>query len=347
MNTPMYRLSIATLCTAAGLVFALGAARGGDLWKVGNEPSETSKADKDYQHWLGVADNLAIEIGKFKSEPPAPQFDRQRLRQRYRENIARAVEAYEKASHARPDAAEPHYRAAELIHTYVLERGINTPVMRDRDWAMRALEHWQEFEALAPLDPRVNETFFRRALVNTKMADDEGYKRAIENYEQLLQRADLASIHPENASIWLGNLAETYMMVGRLDDAIATYQRALDFSDKALSGYGLAVALDRNEQGIRAREVMRNYAEFDKFASLTKGDVFFVPQGELEYYLALGHEAIGDLQRSEMHYKAFIASGAHPRYQARARENLQWVVELRKRGSKPGKVPRVPRGLGL
>ena len=41
-------------------------------------------------------------------------------------------------------------------------------------------------------------------------------------------------------------------------------------------------------------------------ASISGGSVFFVPNGERFYYLALGHESVGDFPRAESNYKKFI-----------------------------------------
>jgi tetratricopeptide (TPR) repeat protein len=259
----------------------------------------------------------------------------------------RAVAAYERAAAARPDAAEPHYRAAEVLHAHFLESASTSePVLRDREIAERALAHWEAFAQRAPLDPRVTATLFDRALVRTRLANEPDFQQAIACYETLIERSDLRAMPADQVATSLANLAETYMMVGRLGEAIETYRRALEYRADFTYGYGLAVALDRDGQTALAREVMASYAATDRLRDLHRGSVFFVPDGEIEYYLALGHEALEDFDQAASHYRRFIASGAHPRYQPRAAENLRRVEQARRVG-KRGAPPRRTRPSNL
>jgi tetratricopeptide (TPR) repeat protein len=263
----------------------------------------------------------------------------------------RAVSAYERASAVRPDDPEPHYRAAEVLHAHFLESPSTSsdPVLSDRELPERALAHWQAFADLAPLDPRVTSTLFDRALVYTRLATERDFVQAVALYELLIERSDLRSLPAEQVATWLANLAETYMMVGRLGEAIETYQRALDYRAEPAYGYGLAVALDRDGQTALAREVMVSYAASDQMRDLQRGSVFFVPAGEVDYYLALGYEALDDLDQAAKHYRRFIVSGAHPRYQARANENLRRIEKAMSRSgrrpapTRPERSPTTPK----
>ena len=286
-------------------------------------------ADREYRLQMARGDDFALQSMEARGMRSV-----QRRRWVPWERLAlRAVAAYERAAEARPDAAEPHYRAAEILHAHFLESASTSePVLRDRDVAERALAHWSAFAERAPLDPRVTGTLFDRALVRTRLATEADFALAITYYETLVERSDLRSLPADQVATWLANLAETYMMVGRLPDAIETYQRALGYRADFTFGYGLAVALDRDRQTALAREVMASYAATDRMRDLHRGSVFFVPDGEIDYYLALGHEALGDLVQSVVHYRRFIASGAHPRYQARAAENLRRVEQALTRG---------------
>jgi tetratricopeptide (TPR) repeat protein len=172
----------------------------------------------------------------------------------------------------------------------------------------------------------------RRSLTYTKLATDDSLRLAIDDYEKLLQMVDSQSVDGRSLATWLSNEAEIQMMLGDLDDAIATYTRALDSQDRALYGYGLAVALDRDGQGVKAREVMRSYAAIDQLRDLTEPEVFFVPAGEIHYYLALGHESLGHVAKAIAHYQKFIASGAHPQFAPRARANIRALRHRRGHG---------------
>jgi tetratricopeptide (TPR) repeat protein len=318
--------ALALACVVLHGLVAASPVNAGSPWA---EHARTD-ADRAYRLHMARGDDFAVQSMEARGMRSV-----QRQRWVSWDRLAlRAVAAYERAAEARPDAAEPHYRAAAVLHAHFLESASTSePVLRDREIPERALAHWRAFAERATLDPRVTGTLFDRALVRTRLATEPDFALAITHYETLVERSDLRSLPADQVATWLANLAETYMMVGRLADAIETYQRALGYRADFTYGYGLAVALDRDGQTALAREVMVSYAATDRMRDLHRGAVFFVPDGEIDYYLALGHEALGDFDQAVAHYRRFIASGAHPRYQARAAENLRRVVQALARGS--------------
>lgn len=255
----------------------------------------------------------------------------------YRERkmlLDKVERAYENAIAAMPDAAEPHLQLAEFLHALHLEgpmdRGpYGEAIMNfDRRMASKILGHWQAFEDKAPLDPRITgEILFDRAIVYTKMGTDEHYEKALADYLTLLDRAPVSDL---NMGVYLYNAAETLMMLGRLDEAIPMYERSLRHSSKKEYAYSLAVALDRDGQGARARDLLARHvedaADFEAIIG-RESPIFFVPAGELYYYLALSHEVIGDPDQAIFFYEKFIRSGAHPRYQPRAREHIERLAK--------------------
>ena len=334
---------------AIAALFALSAvARADNFWQPPTAVENERRAD--YERWMDIGDKNAILAGRLSYEPEAFPLDRRSLNKRKRFAITRAVAAYEKAFDALPDAPEPYYRAAEVLNNYFVEKPENTPVIvsRYKKYARQAIAYWQQFERLAPLDPRVHETLFKRALVHTRMADEDNYKQAVALYEAIIRRSDVDSELRDNVATWYGNLAETYMMLGDLERAIETFQVAIDASNRSSTGYGLAVALDRDEQGEMARDVIRRYGEDGLRIMLYDASVFYVPVGERFYYIALGYDAFGYWHKAAENYEAFIASGAHPQYQQRAKDNLAFVREqlreMRRRNFKP---PEVPGSLSL
>jgi tetratricopeptide (TPR) repeat protein len=193
-----------------------------------------------------------------------------------------------------------------------------------------AIEAWDEFEKRAPLDPRVGEILLKRAVLSTKLVNGTaGDRRHLESagrdYQAALDRSDgLAGVRGDEQL--LGNLAETYMMLDRLDDAIATYLQAIAVGAARVSTvYGLAVALDRDGSGDQAirRILAQGAGGFDAFnKEYTSGSVFFVPAGESNYYFALVNEAFGNYGIALDQWNAYLASGAHPEFQPRAREHI-------------------------
>jgi tetratricopeptide (TPR) repeat protein len=141
----------------------------------------------------------------------------------------------------------------------------------------------------------------------------------------------------------LGNLAETYMMLNRLDDAIATYLRAISLGAARVSTvYGLAVALDRDGAGDQAiRRIQSHGTEgYDSFDRDYKHkSVFFVPAGEAHYYFALANEALGNYGAALELWNRYIASGAHPEFQPRAREHIEQLRKQKVRAVPPPTDP--------
>jgi tetratricopeptide (TPR) repeat protein len=276
-----------------------------------------------YELAMTRAERLASRALQFRSDGTARLIDE-------------AIAAYELACAADERKAEPHYAVGQLI-------AVRYP--RDVAQIERALRHWEEFERLAPTDPRLHDLYDQRALILTKLATPESYKKAILDYDRLLKVMDMSALSAVSLSRVLANGAEVYMMVGELETSINLFVRAMDNSKQFLAGIGLAVALDRDGQGLKAREVMRDVATDGALKSwvddLKQGDVFYVPDGEVHYYFALIHDALGNEMLAIEQYQAFIDSGAHPQFHRRARANID---DLRKQlRSHPVKVPRIDR----
>lgn len=236
--------------------------------------------------------------------------------------------AYENAIAARPDAAEPHLRLAELKNALFLQGMSRGPygealLTFDRRIATNVLDHWYAFEQKAPLDPRITDRIlFERAIVHTKMGTDEHYEKALADYRTLLDRSGVDHL---NGAGYLYNAAETLMMLGRLDEALPMYEQAMQASSKKEYAFSMAVALDRDGQGARARELLeRHVRNIDDLESIVGRDsgIFFVPAGELYYYRGLTHEVIDEPEQAIIFYDKFIQSGAHPRFHERAREHI-------------------------
>jgi len=265
------------------------------------------------------------------------------------ESIKRAEAAYRAAAAVRPLEAEPYFRIGNLLYEmhFACDDVISRLPTCDAVYATPkrrelVISAWDEFEHRAPLDPRVGEILLKRAILNTKAVngsagDKKHLEGAARDYQAALDRSDgLAGGRGDEQM--LGNLAETYMMLGRLDDAIATYMRAIAVGAARVSTvYGLAVALDRDGAGDQAmRRIQAHGTEgFESFnRDYMHKSVFFVPAGEANYYFALVNEAFGNYGVALELWNRYIASGAHPEFQPRAREHIE---QLRKQ-----KVHAVP-----
>ena len=176
-------------------------------------------------------------------------------------------------------------------------------------------------------------------ILHTKLAGTAHLEAAAKDYEKILARMDAADGPGESV---IGNLAETYMMVGRIEESIETYKRALRGAADTSTWYGFAVALDRDERSDQALEVIASLGrdQRDTFhARVIRGDTFFVPEGEKFYYFALVDEALGLEDDAITYWRQYIASGAHPQYQPRARAHLDALVRKKRVRTLPIELP--------
>lgn len=248
-----------------------------------------------------------------------------------REMVLSAVIEYENAVALRPHEAEPHYRAAETLNSFFIFN-VGTP---EKALVKRTLAHWAAFEKLAPNDSRLASILFRRSLAYTKLGGEENFKLAIADYEHLLHiRADGLV---DSATV-LGNTAELHMAAGNLARSIELYKEALRYSSSHLHYYGLAMALLRDEQISKAKEIMEEAAKTDKLRSLRNDSVFFVPEGEIHAYLAFGYEVLGRVKEAKEHNQIFLQRLPNSRYAGTAREQQRRLGKLR--SEKPKKRSR-------
>jgi tetratricopeptide (TPR) repeat protein len=313
------------------------AAHADDFWAELARATDAEIAEREYDRAMLDGDtNLDLAVAETVVAVKRKKY------------LDRAITAYELAAAARPDAAEPHFRAAAALHAFYLEcnpgesaalctPGGARPLLRavpHRVVTDRLLRHWDAFEAKAPKDPRVvDDVLLERAILHTKLATPEHLEAARRDYRKILAWRHTT----ERDAIVLGNLAETEMMLGNLDQAIIVYHRTLELDQSISHNFGLAVALDRDEQGQQARGILRSYGVEGVVAlqkQILRGNVFYVPEGEAYYYLALGCESVGLSDDAIRFYDLFLASGAHPQFAPRARANRA-AVASRHRGARP------------
>jgi len=313
----MRRASVAVVALA--VVLAAPASAG--TWD--DSDREGARHQAEYDKAMSDGDQAAILAAGGATSP-----------KRLKQLVLAAARSYERAAEARPDQAEPHWRAANVLYGFFVDcdpaPGVPLCIgdTVDKKLYHRILGHWDAFETNAPLDPRMDDDFyFDRAILHTKLATTEDLEHAVADYETILARfTDAGSL-----GLVLGNLAESYMMLGDLDDAIQRYQDALRERQSTSVMYGLAVAYDRDGQGAKAREIIvaLGEEELDSWRKEVEEDkVFYVPEGEVFYYAALANEALGHAREAIRAWKRYLESGAHPRFQPRARDNLR-ALELK------------------
>lgn len=267
-----------------------------------------------------------------------------------------AAASYRAAAAAKPEEGEPYFRLGRLIYSFYLECNdelvppqLTSPLCDlafDRRHAEEVIAAWDEFEKRAPMDPRfgvtvqgISEILFRRAILHTKLATKPHLAEAAKDYEKILARQDNVDGPAENV---VGNLAETYMMLGRLEESIETYKQALRGAGEPSTWYGFAVALDRDERTDQAFDVIRSLGAQSRDAfhrAVMRRDTFYVPEGEKFYYFALVDEAFGADDAATESWQRFIKSGAHPEFQGRARAHLDALAKKKRKGALPFEPP--------
>ncbi len=130
----------------------------------------------------------------------------------------------------------------------------------------------------------------------------------------------------------------------RLDDPRGRAQ------ELTLAYLGLAVALDRDGQTRAAREMMQRALAFDSttsvlaVAELPNADLFFVPAGDVYYYIGLARSVAGRREEAADAFHEFLAHQPGSRWASRAEAHLS---ELGQRPA-PGlpASPTSPRAQG-
>ncbi len=259
--------------------------------------------------------------------------------------VTLAVTSYRAAATAKPNEAEPYFRIGRLLYAHYIDCDDNTNTVRsvlcrptqfNRARAEDVIAAWDEFEKRAPLDPRMSiglfaetEILFRRAILHTKLATKAHLEAAAKDYEKQIARSDASELDERVT----GNLAETYMMLGRVEEAVETYKLALRGASDASTWYGFAVALDRDERTQQAVDVIDSLGRQNRdafHAKVISGYTFFVPEGEKFYYFALVDEALGFEEEAIEYWRQYINSGAHPQYQPRARAHLDALLKKKR-----------------
>ena len=315
-----------------------------NVWQRAIDKGSPDPAQDIYDSEMKSGDELAMQANAKGNSP-----------KNVRHLVELAVSSYRNAANAKPKEPEPWYRIGRTLYSFYFEceDGLSlsnsSPVcfphdirLFDRKHALEIVDAWDNFEARAPLDPRLSvhlgetEILFKRAILETKLSDKPHLEAAAHDYEKVLSRSDTGNDNTDE-TVW-SNLAETYMMLGRLEDAIDTYHEAIRRGGSASTIYGLAVALDRDEHTAAAKDVILSQGETSLqvfHASVIQGHTFFVPSGEEYYYFGLAAEAFDHDEEAIEYWQKYIQSGAHPEFQPRAKAHIAALTAKGKRHTLP------------
>ena len=329
------------------IIAALAASASANVWKDAADTGSQAKQEV-YEAAMRAGDEAARSgMVRGSNIPTVRKF------------LDAADKAYRQAAAARPDAPEPWFRIGKVVYTYVFDcepfpANFDIWVSPlcggpfDRKRAAEVVEAWDEFEKRGPLDPRLtmllgrSHLLFERAILNTKLvtaadakANTARLEAAARDYEAMIKRTNVADDTQEPVR---ENLAETYMMLDRLDDAVDMYKEALRRGASIETQFGLAVALDRDERGDEAADLITRLGPtaVEEFKlRVIRQFTFFVPDGEQYYYFGLIDESLGQFDTAIEYWKLYIRSGAHPEFQPRAKQHLDALVAKRPKHPQP------------
>ena len=240
----------------------------------------------------------------------AEMVDRARQMPSARRELAlQAIDLYRRASLDQPQEPEPHYHAGTVY----------ADILRD---PARAIAAWQRVRALDPKYVHDPDMSFKLGIELSRLGR---FTEAVVEYD----RAASYKAEIGRPDIVLGNSAEAAMGAGLLDESIRRYRLALaaptmDPASTALHLFGLAVALDRDEQVHAAREIMLRALDLDPHrASMgPERGVFFVPEGDHHYYEALAQLHAGRPAEARYEFEQFLAQLPGDQYARRARAHV-------------------------
>ena len=201
-------------------------------------------------------------------------------------------------------------------------------------------------QAIAVLGPALLEAPNHAAAVEARISLAYAYaKLGRSKEERESYRAYLAKVTDDRLrALAILNMAEAEMHLGDLDESIASYKEALQIATHlpnsssssetaVLALWGLAVALDRSGDAAAALEQARFATQMDPGEQIIGHglNVFFVPEYERQWYLALAEtahareskkadEVFAASSRALDHWTKYVeAAGAEDRWIALAR----------------------------
>jgi tetratricopeptide (TPR) repeat protein len=231
------------------------------------------------------------------------------------ELLVQAVAAFRSASARRPSDPEPPYFLAQALQE-----------LKDYPGAIAALE---DARRRRPDGARAGEIAFHLGVAHSRLGQ---FARAADEYGLALRLAQ--DPYGERAVPYI-NRAESLMALGRLEEALPLYRRGIEATELAMQVnqmvsesqavhlLGLAVALDRDEQGQNALAAARHALELDaSLRRLHDPSTFFVPEGDIHYYEAVVALARGELASATEAFREFVRTVPQSPYVARARAHL-------------------------
>lgn len=192
---------------------------------------------------------------------------------------------------------------------------------------LTAMAAWRHLLRIAPNHHAVPDVSFSLGVL---LAKHGRYAESIQVYRLGMPRATRLSTR----SIMASNCAESAMATGDLDLAVHLYRRSLALRPRnnRAAWWGLAISLDRQERTAAAEHAARQALLLDPTLRGLRGrGVFFVPSGDVHYYLGMAYEAADRVQEAVLQFQRFLRRLPRSRYAPRALEHLLQLQAQRKR----------------
>ena len=306
----------AAAALTAGLTRAPHAAAEPNIWERVADPQRDR------------SERLAQKAKELIADAPAAPVGRGPTGARPPDNLARAEELLREATTLDPLDFANLFLLAELQS------------MRGHE--ADAAATLERAEPLARLPSQRSSCWFRLGLARSKLGR---YREAVASYDQQI------ALGEADATVY-SNVAELLMTLGRLGEAEERYRDAIRIDERAgdrrgreqslaFSYYGLGVALDREGRDAASREAIGRAAALDPNLSLLRlaqqpgAEVFFIPEGDVFYYLGLAAERLGNRDDAGAAFQEYLARQPKSPWFARARAHVE--------ASRPDRAPAPPR----
>lgn len=133
-----------------------------------------------------------------------------------------------------------------------------------------------------------------------------------------------AAFHLTTRSIMASNCAESLMALGKLRQAVALYRTSLRLRPRSndAAWWGLMIANDRRGLTAAAERARHQALTLDpNLRGLMGSNVFFVPTGDVHYYLALAYEGQGLIRDALDQWRRYLRARPQTRFRKRVQQH--------------------------
>jgi tetratricopeptide (TPR) repeat protein len=300
---------------------------------------------------------LAVTVGARPRDAAAAPSFWERVAEEGRERPARLGAEAEALLGAQPRSPDKLVRAEALVHEALAaapdDFGLLMLLAEISERAAKPAAALAALERGCPLAPRGAAATACWSHLGVVRSRQGRFAEGLAAHERLIASGDADATTRANAAELLmaeGRLAEAeerYREAIRLESAAPTAARIETPHALVLATYGLAVVLDREGQPEAAREMMARALLLDpRHGTLTAAeqpdaDVFFVPDGDVYYYIGLAAEVAGDADEGAAAFQEFLRRRPRAPSAARARAHLE-ALAARAHVPSPSARPATP-----